>query len=86
MNVWLPENEDLFTSPELLNQALSRYRRILDGEGYAFWEWGLEDGVYCSGGSYWKKLGYDSVDKDIVHVEKYKSIFTRMISVMYTVA
>lgn len=69
-NVWLPENEFLFENRNLLCQALSRYRRILDGEGYAFWEWGLEDGTYCSGGSYWKKLGYDTVDKDIVHVER----------------
>lgn len=65
MTVWLPdEDSQLFENPELFREVISRYRRVLDGDGYAFWEWGLHNNTYKCGGSFWKKLGYtEEMDK-----------------------
>ncbi|MGS2716738.1 PAS domain-containing hybrid sensor histidine kinase/response regulator [Eionea flava] len=69
MSLWLPEDKILEDSPEVLQQALARYRRVLDGSGYAFWEWGLHDNSYSCGGSFWSKLGYMTVDEAVTCVE-----------------
>lgn len=69
MSLWLPEDETLAKHPEELKQALDRYRRVLDGSGYAFWEWGLHDNSYSCGGSFWAKLGYFSVEEAVTCVE-----------------
>lgn len=69
MSLWLPENDVLAESPDILKQALARYRRVLDGSGYAFWEWGLHDNSYSCGGSFWSKLGYMTVDEAVTCVE-----------------
>lgn len=74
MSIWLPKDDALIKNPQLLEEALARYRRLLNGSGYAFWEWGLHDGSYSCGGSFWEKLGYkavvDSVDS-VDHVQEY---------------
>lgn len=69
MSLWLPEDEILANHPEELKQALDRYRRVLDGSGYAFWEWGLHNDSYSCGGAFWEKLGYLSVDEAVTCVE-----------------
>lgn len=69
MSLWLPEDNILEESPDVLQQALARYRRVLDGSGYAFWEWGLHDNSYSCGGSFWSKLGYMTVDEAVTCVE-----------------
>ncbi|MFT6202085.1 MAG: PAS domain S-box-containing protein [Granulosicoccus sp.] len=69
MSLWLPEDSILEKSPEVLQQALARYRRVLDGSGYAFWEWGLNDNSYSCGGSFWSKLGYMTLDEAVTCVE-----------------
>jgi len=69
MSLWLPEDIILEKSPEVLQQALARYRRVLDGSGYAFWEWGLNDNSYSCGGSFWSKLGYMTLDEAVTCVE-----------------
>jgi PAS domain S-box-containing protein len=69
MSLWLPEDDILTQQPEVLKQALERYRRVLDGSGYAFWEWGLHDNSYSCGGSFWAKLGYMTVDEAVTCVE-----------------
>jgi PAS domain S-box-containing protein len=69
MSLWLPEDNVLGESPEILQQALARYRRVLDGSGYAFWEWGLHDNSYSCGGSFWSKLGYMTLDEAVTCVE-----------------
>ena len=69
MSLWLPEDDILSRSPEVLQQALARYRRVLDGSGYAFWEWGLHDNSYSCGGSFWSKLGYMTIEEAVTCVE-----------------
>lgn len=69
MSIWLPLNEVLTQQPEELIQALDRYRRVLNGSGYAFWEWGLEDDTYACGGNFWETLGYFSVEEAVNCVE-----------------
>lgn len=71
MSLWLPEDELLKSNSDLLAQTLERYRRILGGNGYAFWEWGLHDNSYRCGGSFWEKLGYVSsaVDEEVTSVD-----------------
>jgi PAS domain S-box-containing protein len=69
MSLWLPEDDILFRSPEVLEQALDRYRRILNGSSYAFWEWGLQDNSYSCGGGFWSKLGYETVDEAVTCIE-----------------
>ncbi len=69
MSLWLPDNDVLTQQPEALMEALERYRRVLDGSGYAFWEWGLADDSYSCGGNFWEKLGYTSIDEAVTCVE-----------------
>jgi PAS domain S-box-containing protein len=69
MSLWLPEDKILAEHPEELKQALDRYRRVLDGSGYAFWEWGLHDNSYSCGGSFWSKLGYMTIEEAVTCVE-----------------
>jgi PAS domain S-box-containing protein len=69
MSLWLPEDDILSRHPEELKQALDRYRRVLDGSGYAFWEWGLRDNSYSCGGNFWAKLGYFTVEEAVTCVE-----------------
>ncbi|MFT7389251.1 MAG: PAS domain S-box-containing protein [Candidatus Endobugula sp.] len=69
MSLWLPEDALLERSPELLQQALARYRRVLDGSGYAFWEWGLHDDSYSCGGRFWATLGYMTLDEAVTCVD-----------------
>lgn len=69
MSLWLPDDFALSGNPELLKESLDRYRRVLDGSGYAFWEWGLHDNSYRCGGSFWEKLGYTTVDEAVTCVE-----------------
>ena len=69
MSLWLPEDDILSQHPEELKQALDRYRRVLDGSGYAFWEWGLHDNSYSCGGSFWAKLGYLTIEEAVTCVE-----------------
>ena len=61
MSNWLPdEDRQCFQNPELFHEVMARYRRVLGGDGYAFWEWGLHNNTYKCGGSFWQKLGYTS--------------------------
>lgn len=69
MSLWLPEDDILSRHPEELKQALDRYRRVLDGSGYAFWEWGLHDNSYNCGGTFWAKLGYLTIEEAVTCVE-----------------
>ncbi|MFT5117790.1 MAG: PAS domain S-box-containing protein [Kiritimatiellia bacterium] len=69
MSLWLPDNDVLTQFPDELQLALERYRRVLDGSGYAFWEWGLHDNSYSCGGTFWAKLGYMTVDEAVTCVE-----------------
>ena len=69
MSLWLPEDDILSRHPEELKQALDRYRRVLDGSGYAFWEWGLHDDSYNCGGTFWAKLGYLTIEEAVTCVE-----------------
>ena len=69
MSLWLPDDHALSGDPKLLKESLDRYRRVLDGSGYAFWEWGLHDNSYRCGGSFWEKLGYTTVDEAVTCVE-----------------
>jgi|GEM_PF-3762421 len=69
MSLWLPTDDILAENPEELKSALERYRRVLDGSGYAFWEWGLHDDSYRCGGNFWEKLGYTTLDEVVTCVE-----------------
>jgi PAS domain S-box-containing protein len=69
MSLWLPDDTTLLANPELLKESLSRYRRLLHGDGYAFWEWGMHNGTYRCGGSFWEKLGYESVDDSVTSID-----------------
>ncbi len=69
MGLWLPEDELLLHDSTVLKDTLERYRRVLGGSGYAFWEWGLHDNSYRCGGSFWSKLGYLTVDEAVTCVE-----------------
>jgi PAS domain S-box-containing protein len=69
MSLWLPDDNVLVNNSHLLKETLSRYRRLLDGDGYAFWEWGLHNGTYRCGGSFWEKLGYEAVDDSVTSVD-----------------
>ena len=70
MNVWLPDDSVLENNPQLLTEPLARYRRLLNGEGYAFWEWDLDSGTYRCGGNFWKTLGYDGLDKTLSSINE----------------
>ncbi len=69
MSLWLPKDDVLINNPEVLKQSLARYRRVLGGNGYAFWEWGLHDVSYRCGGRFWATLGYETVDEAVTCVE-----------------
>ncbi|MGH1485681.1 MAG: hybrid sensor histidine kinase/response regulator [Cellvibrionaceae bacterium] len=69
MSLWLPDDQTLINNPHLLKDSLSRYRRLLQGNGYAFWEWGLHNGTYRCAGSFWEKLGYRSLDESVTSID-----------------
>ncbi len=69
MSLWLPEDNVFIDNPELLKDTLARYRRLLNGGGYAFWEWGLTNGSYRCGGSFWEKLGHQDIDAPLTSTE-----------------
>ena len=58
MSAWLPDVNKLKADPELLAYAMQRYKRVLDGDGYGFWEWDMVNDTYISGGRIWENLGY----------------------------
>ncbi|MGH1438759.1 MAG: PAS domain-containing protein [Cellvibrionaceae bacterium] len=70
MSVWLPDDSVLVDNPDVLKSSLARYQRLLYGDGYAFWEWNLNDGTYLCAGSFWKKLGYEDVDKTLSSINE----------------
>jgi PAS domain S-box-containing protein len=69
MASWLPQYEELINTPGLLESTLARYGRLLDGAGYAFWEWHLSDGSYQCTGSFWEKLGYKKAFETVTSPE-----------------
>ncbi len=69
MPQWLPDNDALFNNSGLLNESLSRYRRLLTGSGYAFWEWDLAQGGYRVGGGFWRNLGYEDVTGELTSAD-----------------
>ncbi|MBX2809525.1 MAG: PAS domain-containing protein [Cellvibrionaceae bacterium] len=80
MNPWLPDDALLFENPECLHDVLSRYRRLLKGQDYGFWEWNLRDDTFKCVGGFWEKLGFESVvnsaeniynKEDYVHPDDY---------------
>ena len=72
MSLWLPDDKVLHSNPAELKEALDRYRRVLDGSGYAFWEWDLSDDSYRCGGTFWEKLGYLSNDEAVACIQNVK--------------
>lgn len=69
MSFWLPDDQVLIQDRALLVDTLSRYRRLLQGDGYAFWEWNLETGTYHCGGSFWERLGHDDIEELLTSTE-----------------
>ncbi len=69
MSNWLPDTDTLHENPERLQVALSRYRRLLHGDGYAFWEWNLGDETFKCGGNFWRKLGHDELNESFTSNE-----------------
>lgn len=51
-------------SVEQLRNLLHRYRRIMGGSGYGFWEWNLETGVIEWAGNFWQQLGYSAAEQE----------------------
>jgi len=83
MEPWLPEDAVLKNDPEILGPVLDRYRRMLLGSGYGFWEWNLKQDQFCWGGSFWQSLGYSTAEdvltnsyqiKDYVHPDDFSSV------------
>lgn len=70
MNIWLPDDKTLADSPKELDGALARYRRLLNGDAYAFWEWDLNAETYRCAGSFWKKLGYEEIDSHLSSISE----------------
>ncbi|ODS24241.1 hypothetical protein AB835_05040 [Candidatus Endobugula sertula] len=84
MSLWLPDDDVLLKKPEVFKETMERYRRVLDGNGYAFWEWGLHNNSYRCGGGFWEVLGYTTVDEivtgvehvqDYVHPDDFKMVY-----------
>lgn len=69
MAIWHPEESILLKNPELLQDVLQRYGRLLRCDDYAFWEWGIADNTYCCGGLFWEKLGYQEVNTSVTSVD-----------------
>lgn len=69
MSPWLSDDHRLLNDPKLLNESLSRYRRLLASGGYAFWEWDLETSSYRTGGGFWNDLGYDDIISELKSVD-----------------
>jgi PAS domain S-box-containing protein len=69
MSPWLSDDHRLLNDPKLLNESLSRYRRLLTSGGYAFWEWDLETSSYRTGGGFWNDLGYDDIISELKSVD-----------------
>ncbi|MEO0442120.1 MAG: PAS domain-containing protein [Pseudomonadota bacterium] len=60
MSIWLPNPDELNANPELLTYAMERYSRVLECDGYGFWEWDMVNDTYISGGRIWENLGYSA--------------------------
>ncbi len=69
MSAWQPSDDVLVNDHQQLMSLLARDRRMLDSEGFAFWEWRVKDNSYRVGGGFWKKLGYTELDKIVISVE-----------------
>jgi PAS domain S-box-containing protein len=69
MSQWLPDDNSLLNDPDLLNESLSRYRRLLTDNGYAFWEWDLKKGGYSIGGGFWRSLGYEDITEVMISAD-----------------
>jgi len=69
MRAWQPSDEELVNDHQQLKALLARDRRMLNSEGFAFWEWSVEDNHYQVGGGFWRKLGYTKLEKMAISVK-----------------
>ena len=72
MSLWLPEDQQLLDSPQLTEQMLARYRRLLNSDHYVVWEWTLERGLYICEGNFWEKLGYRGIKDRMLNIESFE--------------